>query len=156
MNAFTDCRFCGSEICAHDRICSACGKNVCRSALGVLPQHEQDNWQEMMDWSNMHDDADNPRQFWGESPKFLGLTLAQWVATNLAAPEVVAAFDLKPAIDRWHKHRPSGDDKYDYRRAISAQARRKWHLPQETAASQPDALTEHFKAKGTGRDAVAA
>ena len=25
--AFTDCRFCGSEISAHDQFCGSCGKN---------------------------------------------------------------------------------------------------------------------------------
>ena len=82
------------------------------------PSHEQENWQLMEYWSYANDGEDSSCN-WGEGPKFLGLTLAQWVAVADKAPEVITAFELEGAVGRWH----SNDHIYDRGDACDALSR---------------------------------
>jgi hypothetical protein len=77
--------------------------------LDALPVEEQDRWQEMSDWSYANNDSKCPTYKWddgefGPSPKFLGLTLVQWVAVAEKAPQVLDVFDLRVSVDRWHSN----------------------------------------------------
>lgn len=146
--ALTDCRFCGSEIGARDQFCGGCGKkqHPDHKAIDVLPPHQQENWQLMEYWSYANDGEVSSCN-WGEGPKFLGLTLAQWVAVADKAPEVIAAFELEDAVGRWHSndHIYDRGDAYDALSQAEKLRLRRKSLMRRTRAPQLDASPAWIK-----------
>jgi hypothetical protein len=73
--------------------------------LDLLSASEQDDWQSVANWVYAND-CERPSTEWGDGPRYLGLSLLNWVALADTSPRLIEICGMDYAIGTWCFNHP--------------------------------------------------